>query len=86
MRPFDVQAELEVGFGAFSERFTSRVEGMPFEMVKVGVKEVGMQRPVILTSVFGRSFSAIDGLSAMFWTMAGDGCRFPTVYGPDHYL
>ena len=26
---FDVKAELEVGFGAFVERFTSRVQGTP---------------------------------------------------------
>lgn len=32
---FDVKAELEVGFGAFVERFVSRVEGRPGEMVKV---------------------------------------------------
>lgn len=32
---FDVRAELEVGFGAFQERFVSRVEGRPGEMVKV---------------------------------------------------
>lgn len=32
---FDVKAELEVGFGAFVERFTSRVQGTPGESVKV---------------------------------------------------
>jgi len=37
---FDVKAELEVGFGAFVERFVSRVEGRPGEMVKVRGSEV----------------------------------------------
>lgn len=33
--PFDVKAELQVGFGNFAERYTSRVQGMPYESVKV---------------------------------------------------
>jgi coenzyme Q-binding protein COQ10 len=33
--PFDVKAELEVGFGNFAERYTSRVQGVPYESVKV---------------------------------------------------
>lgn len=33
--PFDVKAELEVGFGNFAERYTSRVQGIPYESVKV---------------------------------------------------
>jgi coenzyme Q-binding protein COQ10 len=33
--PFDVEAELQVGFGNFSEKYTSRVQGIPFESVTV---------------------------------------------------
>ncbi|KAG7571502.1 hypothetical protein FFLO_00518 [Filobasidium floriforme] len=36
---FDVKAELEVGFGAFVEKFVSRVEGRPGEMVKATVDD-----------------------------------------------
>ena len=36
-RPFDVDAELVVGFGGMEERFISRVEGRPFESVTVSL-------------------------------------------------
>ncbi|KAJ9121637.1 hypothetical protein QFC22_002257 [Naganishia vaughanmartiniae] len=37
--PFDVEAELQVGFGNFSEKYTSRVQGVPFESVTATVKD-----------------------------------------------
>lgn len=35
-QPFEVDAELRVGFGGLEERYTSRVVGRPFESVTVG--------------------------------------------------
>ncbi|KAJ9106930.1 hypothetical protein QFC20_003939 [Naganishia adeliensis] len=37
--PFDVKAELQVGFGNFAESYTSRVQGVPFESVKATVND-----------------------------------------------
>ncbi|KAJ9125808.1 hypothetical protein QFC24_002592 [Naganishia onofrii] len=38
--PFDVEAELQVGFGNFSEKYTSRVQGIPFESVTAFLPKV----------------------------------------------
>ena len=35
-QPFDVDAELTVGFGGLEEKYISRVAGRPFETVTVG--------------------------------------------------
>jgi hypothetical protein len=35
-QPFDVEAEMSVGFGGLEERYVSRVTGRPFESVTVG--------------------------------------------------
>jgi coenzyme Q-binding protein COQ10 len=34
-KPFEVEAELKVGFGGLEERYISRVSGKPFESVTV---------------------------------------------------
>ena len=34
-KPFDLEAELKVGFGGLEEVYTSRVQGKPFESVTV---------------------------------------------------
>jgi hypothetical protein len=34
-KPFDLEAELKVGFGGLEETYTSRVQGKPFESVTV---------------------------------------------------
>lgn len=39
-QPFDLDAELTVGFGGLEERYTSRVMGRPFESVTVSVSLV----------------------------------------------
>ena len=36
-KPFDLEAELKVGFGGLEEVYTSRVQGKPFESVTVSI-------------------------------------------------
>jgi ribosome-associated toxin RatA of RatAB toxin-antitoxin module len=59
---FDVKAELEVGFGAFVEKFVSRVEGRPGEMVKVSLIP---QPEVCLSVCVGAEIDKIDRQRSM---------------------
>lgn len=59
-RPFDVDAELVVGFGGMEERFISRVEGRPFESVTATAAK---KSPMFKSLVTTWSFSPASELS-----------------------
>lgn len=43
--PFEVEAELAVGFGGLEERYISNVVGVPFERVSVSTRWAALSSP-----------------------------------------
>jgi coenzyme Q-binding protein COQ10 len=47
--PFEVDAELKVGFGGFDEAYVSRVKGTPFESVSATAREAALFKSLSTT-------------------------------------
>lgn len=59
-QPFDLDAELTVGFGGLEERYTSRVMGRPFESVTAShLRICCLDRAVRILTLTGHCRSAI---------------------------
>jgi hypothetical protein len=54
--PFDVEAELRVGFGGLEEAYVSKVTGRPFEMVRAEAAEEAALFKSLVTTCMSDSF------------------------------
>ena len=59
--PFDVEAELKVGFGGLEEAYVSKVTGRPFEMVRAEAAEEAALFKSLVTTCMWALVGLVDG-------------------------